>query len=116
MIVCSRAWVKSARKRNRATACKKAADRAERGRKDRGLVKAADKGLAGRKALAKAVQVVRAGPAAVVKLAQGVRVARAAQVARVQVGRDQADKAAARVLPAEVVAVGKNKCCPAGCK
>ena len=43
MTGCNKAWVKSVRRRSRATACKKAAGRAERGRKDRGLVKVADK-------------------------------------------------------------------------
>ena len=140
MTGCNQAWVKSVRRRSRATACKKAAGRAERGRKDRGLVKAADKRLAVSQVRAKAGQVVRV---AVVKQVLEVRAAREVKVdkeGRVdtdQADRDQADKvdqavpvavegkdpaaavrarAAVVAALAEVVVVGKNKCGPAGAK
>ena len=101
------------RRRSRATACKKAAGRAERGRQVRGLVKAADKGLAVSQVRAKAGQVVRV---AVVKQVPEVRallevkVVKECRVDRDQADRDQVDKA----VP--VVVVGKNKCGPAGAK
>ena len=138
MTGCNKAWVKSVRRRSRATACKKAAGRAERGRQVRGLVKAADKGLAVSQVRAKAGQVVRV---AVVKQVLEVRVVREGLVDRDQADRDQADRdqadrdqadrvdkevpvavegrgpAAAVLARAVVVAVaGKNKCGPAGAK
>ena len=135
MTGCNKAWVKSVRRRSRATACKKVAGRAERGRKVLGLVKAADKGLAGSQVRAKAGQVVRV---AVVKQVLEVRVVREGPVDRDQEDRDQADKvdkavpvavegrgpAAAALARAAVVAalaeavvvVGKNKCGPASGK
>ena len=96
MTGCNQAWVKSVRRRSRATACKKAAGRAERGRKDRGLVKAADKRLAVSQVRAKAGQVDKAVPVAVA-------------------GKGPA-AAVVAALAAEVVVVGKNKCGPAGAK
>ena len=99
MTGCNQAWVKSVRRRSRATACKKAAGRAERGRKDRGLVKAADKRLAVSQVRAKAGQVVRVNKAVPVAVA----------------GKGPA-AAVVAALAAEVVVVGKNKCGPAGAK
>ena len=129
MTGCNRAWVKSARKRNRATACKKVAGRAGRGRKVRGLAKAADKGLARSQERAKAGQVVRV---AVVKQVLEDRAAPEVKVVKEgRVDRDQADKvdqaapvavegkgpaaavlARAEVVVALAVVVGKNKCAP----
>ena len=95
MTGCNQAWVKSVRRRSRATACKKAAGRAERGRKDGGLVKAADKGLAVSQVRAKAGQVVRVdkavpvagkGPAAAM-LARAALVAALAAAEEVVVGK-----------------------------
>ena len=133
MTGCNKAWVKSARRRNRVTACKKVVGRAERGRKVGGLVKAADRGLAGSQERAKAGQVVRV---AVVKQVLEVRAAPEVKVVKEgRVDRYQADKvdravpvagkgpasavlARAEVVAglAEVVVVGKNKCGPAGAK
>ena len=125
MTGCNRAWVKSARKRSRATACKKAAGRAERGRKDRGLLKAADQGLAVSQVRVKAGQVVRV---AVVRQVLEVRAAPEVKVVKegrvdkvdqaVPVAVERRGPAAAVLARAEVVValavvvVGKNKCAP----
>ena len=104
------------RRRSRATACKKAAGRAERGRKVRGLVKAADKGLAVSQVRAKAGQVVRV---AAVRVVLEVRVVREGPVDTEQADKvDKVDKAVPVAVegkgPAAVL--GKNKCGPAGTK
>ena len=142
MTGCNKAWVKSARRRNRVTACKKVVGRAERGRKVGGLVKAADRGLAGSQERAKAGQVVRVAvvkQVLEVRAAPEVKVVKEGRVDRDQADRDRADKvdkavpvavagkgpASAVLARAEVVAglaeevvvvVGKNKCVPAGAK
>ena len=130
---CNKAWVKSARKRNRATACKKVAGRAGRGRKVRGLAKAADKGLARSQERAKAGQVVRVAgdrPVLEVRADREVKVVKVGRVDRDK-AEDQADKvdqavpvavggkgpaaaalARAEVVAALVVVVGKNKSDP----
>ena len=122
MTGCNKAWVKSVRRRSRATACKKAAGRAERGRKVLGLVKAADQGLAVSQVRAKAGQVVRV---AAVRVVLEVRVVREGPVDKEQADKvDKVDKAVPVAVegkgPAAVLAraavVGKNKCGPAGTK
>ena len=143
MTGCNKAWVKSVRRRSRATACKKAAGRAERGRKVRGPVKAAGKGLAVSQVRAKAGQVVRVAvvnQVLEVRAAPEVKVVKEGRVDRDQADRDRADKvdkavpvavavagkgpASAALARAEevaglaevVVVVGKNKCGRAGTK
>ena len=112
MTGCNKAWVKSARRRNRVTACKKVVGRAERGRKVGGLVKAADRGLTGSQERAKAGQVVRV---AVVKQVLEVRAAPEVKVDKAVpvAGKGPGSAVLAR---AEVVVVEKNKCGPAGAK
>ena len=88
------------RRRSRATACKKAAGRAERGRKDGGLVKAADKGLAVSQVRAKAGQVVRVDKAVPVAVAVAGKGPAAAMLARAAL--------VAALAAAEEVVVGKK--------